>query len=102
MGQDRTGAWRGNAVAFLLATLGSLYAGEALLYWFDRSFVDGLPAAEVEARLSRTGGRRSSMPRRNPGRGTVRLAECPGGVRRTCDPGRYDLACGARPRIRPR
>ena len=50
MGQDRTGAWRGNAITFFLATLGSLYAGEALLYWFDRSFVDGLPAAEVEAR----------------------------------------------------
>ena len=50
MARERTRAWQGNAIAFAVATIGSLYAGEAFLYWVDRSFVEGLPAAEVEAR----------------------------------------------------
>ncbi|NNM32763.1 MAG: hypothetical protein HKO53_06835, partial [Gemmatimonadetes bacterium] len=50
MARGRTKAWKGNALTLAVATVGALYAGEALLYWVDRSFVDGLPAGEVEAR----------------------------------------------------
>lgn len=49
MVRDRTGAWKGNLLTLTVATVASLYAGEACLYWVDRSFVSGLPVADVES-----------------------------------------------------
>lgn len=48
MAERQASGWRGNVAALIVATGISLYAGEAFLYWWDRTFVDGLPVAEVQ------------------------------------------------------